>query len=129
MQTFADLVESRKTWIDEVLRPWCQRAPRMQLRLAELEWQDVAGRVEPEKTLWMWAWSRFPDLVHAELSGIDETRPVTVQLHDGTLRMGYPDARQSQQGQLVLLCRADNGPGFQECGPFSLDDIAAVTRA
>ncbi|MDX1968012.1 MAG: antibiotic biosynthesis monooxygenase, partial [Planctomycetaceae bacterium] len=69
---FAALVESRKGWIEDRLRPWCQRALRSDLLLAENEWVDIAGKADPEKTLWAWAWNRFPDLVHADL-GIDET--------------------------------------------------------
>ena len=39
---------SSRQWIDEVLKPWCQRAERKDLRLAEMEWQDIAGRAAAE---------------------------------------------------------------------------------
>jgi len=128
MATFADLVASRKEWIENVLKPWCLHAPRMQLRLAELEWQDIAGRVDSEKTLWAWAWGRFPDLVHAELAGIDESEQVSVRLHDGTTIRGFPDARQSRQGELVLLSKSEVTGQYEEQGPYSIDDIRAVER-
>jgi hypothetical protein len=128
MTTFADLVASRKGWIEDVLKPWCQHSPRMQLRLAELEWNDIAGRVDPEKTLWAWAWGRFPDLVHAELSGIDESEQVCLTLRDHSTVRGFPDARQSRQGELVLLCKSPATGRFEEQGPFSIDDIQAVER-
>ena len=129
MQTFADLVSSRKAWLADVLAPWCRQAVVKDLRLAELEWVDIAGKVDSEKTLWYWAWSRFPDLVHAELVGIDETREVTITLRDGRSVAGFPDARQSVQGQLVLVGRDPLDPRrSEEHGPFSLDEIAAIVR-
>src|SRR5688500_2337067 len=76
MATFAELVASRRTWIDNELKPWCAQATVAQLKLAELEWLDIAGRVDPEVTLWAWAWSRFPELVNRDLARIDETRQV-----------------------------------------------------
>ena len=94
MNTFADLVASRKAWLAEVLQPWCLAAAQKDLRLAELEWVDIAGKVDPHKTLWFWAWSRFPDLVHAELAGIDETRRVTVALPDRAFSYFDPQDRQ-----------------------------------
>lgn len=129
MSTFADLVASRKAWIENVLKPWCLCASRMQLRLAELEWHDIAGRVDPEKTLWAWAWSRFPGLVHPELSGIDESEQVTVVFKDQSIVRGFPDARQSRQGELVLLCKSTSTGRFEEQGPFSIDDIQAIERS
>jgi hypothetical protein len=129
MATFADLVASRKAWIEEVLKPWCRAAPRLQLRLAELEWQDIAGRVDPEKSLWAWAWSRFPDLIHEELGAIDESLTVTVTLHDGTAFTGHPDARESKQGELVLLGKSAASGRFEQQGPFSLDDIASIKKS
>ena len=129
MTTFAELVASRRAWIDHELRPWCAAAPVAQLKLAELEWLDIAGRVDAEATLWAWAWSRFPDLVNADLARIDESRLVTVVLKDGRQYTGYPDARQSRQGRLVLLCRSAADPRrHEDQGPFSLEDIAAVTK-
>lgn len=118
--TFADLVESRKAWIQRDLRGWCQRASRQDLLLAEAEWFDIAGKADPAKTLWAWAWSRFPDLVHGEL-GIDESAEVQVTLADGRMFRGYPDARQSLGGRLVLVSRETHGP-------FPIDDIAGVRR-
>lgn len=128
MANFADLAASRRTWINDVLIPWCRQAARTQLRLAELEWHDIAGRVDPEKTLWAWAWSRLPGLVHEELGGIDESGMVSVLLSEGRTFVGYPDARQSKQGELVLLCRSDESGRFLEAGPFSIDDIQSVRR-
>lgn len=129
MKTFADLVTSRKAWLADVLAPWCRAAALRDLKLAELEWTDIAGKVDAEKTLWFWAWSRFPALVHAELAGIDETRPVTVELRDGSRHTGYPDARQSKQGELVLVGRDSSNPRRSaELGPFPLDEIAAISH-
>ena len=129
MHTFADLVASRRAWLSDVLSPWCRQAAVKDLRLAELEWGDIAGKVDPAKTLWYWAWSRFPDLVHSELVGIDETREVQVTLRDGRIVAGFPDARQSVQGQLVLVGRDSDDPRrTKELGPFSLDEIVAISR-
>jgi|SRR5579872_1810288 len=127
MHTFADLVASRKAWIAEELIPWCAHASLKDLRLAELEWADIAGKVDPQKSLWYWAWGRFPQLVHPELMGIDETREVQVTLRDGRVVQGFPDARESRQGQLVLIAR-DRGrpPRHKPQGPFSIDEITAV---
>src|SRR5687767_6788549 len=80
MKTFAELAASRREWIDAVLRPWCVQASRRDLVLAEMDWGDIAGRVDAEATLWTWAWGRFPELVHEGLSGVSETREVRVQL-------------------------------------------------
>ncbi len=129
MHTFADLVSSRRAWLADVLTPWCRQAALKDLRLAELEWSDIAGKVDPAKTLWYWAWSRFPELVHSELVGIDETREVQVTLRDGRSVTGFPDARQSVQGELVLIGRDPvDFHRSAEHGPFSLDEIAAVDR-
>lgn len=125
--SFSELVESRKGWISGVLIPWCHTAQRSQLRLAELEWTDIAGKVAAEKTLWCWAWSRFPELVHDELQGIDETFPVRVILKDGSEFIGHPDARESTQGSLVLIGKGETGK-LVLLGPFSIDDIALVQR-
>lgn len=125
--TFADLVASRKRWIEQVLKPWARGARRDDLRRAEAEWIDLAGKVDPQKTLWLWAWSRFPALVHEEL-GIDEAVEVTVRLRDGREFTGYPDSRQSAQGQLVLVRADRTAGGFVTLGPFSLDEIVAVDR-
>ena len=127
MQTFADLVASRKAWLADVLTPWCRSAPLGDLRLAELEWGDIAGKVDPEKTLWYWAWSRFPALVNADLQSIDEARRVTVTLADGRTFIGNPDSRKSKQGRLILVGRDSANPRQgEEFGPFSIDEIATV---
>ena len=127
MQTFADLVASRKAWLSDVLAPWCAQASVKDLKRAELEWGDIAGKVDPEKTLWFWAWSRFPDLVNGDLAAIDEARKVTVTLRDGRTFTGFPDARQSKQGQLVLV---GVGSGqYEDHGPLSIDEIASIARS
>lgn len=124
--TFADLVASRKVWLEQVLKPWCLTATRTELRTAELDWVDLAGKVAPEKTLWVWAWSRFPGLVQEELGSIDETRAVTVRLRNGEPITGYPDARESTAGQLVLLVRSPTTGRSEHQGPFSIDDIDSI---
>ncbi|MBW3541375.1 MAG: hypothetical protein KY476_13995 [Planctomycetes bacterium] len=126
MSSFADLVASRREWIDRVLIPWCRTAALRDLLQAEAEWTDVAGRADPEATLWTWAWSRFPDLVHRDASGLDETRAIRVTLADGTTSRGFPDARQSRQGRLVLVCMNERTGGFEEAGPFSIDELTVV---
>lgn len=126
--TFEALVTSRKAWISDVLKPWCQQAPRSALLLAELEWTDIAGKVSAEKSLWAWAWGRFPELVHPEMNGIDESSAVTVELKNGDVFTGYPDARQSEQGQLVLVCRDPSTGRSHDEGPFSIDEITHVNR-
>jgi hypothetical protein len=123
MPTFDELVASRKRWIENVLQPWCRAAGRKDLLRAAMDWGDIAGRVDENATLWTWAWSRFPELVHEGLSGVNETRPVLVTLKTGETAAGFPDARQSTNGQLVLLASAG---GNELLGPFSIDDIARV---
>jgi hypothetical protein len=124
---FAELVASRREWIDSVLKPWCRGARLADLKRAELDWADIAGRVEPEATLWTWAWSRFPALVHEQLPGINETHEVRVTLKSGRVHAGYPDNRQSKGGRLTLLCAStESGRGLVETPPISIDDIAAV---
>lgn len=127
MTPFDQLVESRKRWIAEVLQPWCRTAPRADLRRAELEWTDIAGKVDPQATLWTWAWGRFPDLVSEGISGIEETWPVRVTLKDGQSCTGYPDSRRSEHGQLVLISD-DPSAAPATLGPFSIDEIAQVVR-
>jgi hypothetical protein len=130
MQTFADLVASRKAWLAGVLAPWCAQAALKELKRAELEWVNIAGKVDPEKTLWYWAWSRYPDLVNADLVAIDEARQVIVTLRDGRSFTGFPDSRQSKEGQLVLVSRGPSGPrSHDEHGPFSIDDVSAIVLA
>jgi hypothetical protein len=132
MSDFDELVASRKEWIDNVLRPWCVKASLRDLKKADAEWADIAGRVDVEATLWTWAWSRFDDLVHEGLSGVSETYEVQVTFRDGSRRVGFPDARKSKRGQLVLVCQ-DGGAERQagathESGPHSIDNVADVER-
>jgi hypothetical protein len=126
--TFAELAASRRAWIDIVLRPWCRQATRKDLQLAELEWTDIAGKVDAAKTLWAWAWSRFPDAVHEEL-GLDETTELTVTLMNGSTISGFVDARESTNGQLVLWSRDASTSALQSRGPVSIDDIQSIHRA
>lgn len=125
--TFDDLVASRKEWIERVLRPWCRAAALKDLRRAELEWEDIAGQVDPQATLWTWAWGRFPELVHEGLSGVNETHEVRVTLCDGTSVTGFPNNWQTRQGKLMLVGVRPGGR-LEESGPFSIDDIAQVER-
>lgn len=122
MGPFDDLVASRRAWIDEVLKVWCRTAPLAALKRAELEWADLAGQIDPQATLWTWAWSRFPQLVHEQLPGVDETHEVRVTLKSGAEHVGFPDNRKSKAGRLVLATHGG------EAGPWSIDEIAGVTR-
>lgn len=123
MSSFAELIASRRHWIETVLEPWCRTASRRDLLLAEHEWQDIAGRPAPEMTLWLWAWSRFPALCDIGLTTLNETLPVRVRCRNGQVALGYPDARKSTGGQLVLA-----GERGETLGPFSIDEIEAVDR-
>ncbi len=114
---------SRRAWIADVLEPWCRAAARKDLVQAHAEWTDIAGKADPNATLWKWAWSRFPDLVHADLPGVDETTRVEVTLDDGSTHAGFPDGRSSEYGRLVLL--SDDGG---ELGPFSIDEVRGARR-
>lgn len=125
MLEFSGLVASRKAWLTDVLMPWCREASLSSLKQAELDWIDIAGKVPPEKTLWLWAWSRFPELVHESL-GIEETTEVQVTLLDHRTIRGFPDSRASQHGFLVLWGAEEATVELQELGPFSIDQIAAV---
>jgi hypothetical protein len=127
MSHFDQLVASRREWIAEVLIPWCRQAKRADLRRAELEWVDIAGKADLQATLWTWAWERFPVLVSQGIRGIDETWLVVVTLADGRKVEGYPDSRESQQGQLVLV-NTDGTEGAVTRGPFSIDEIVEVVR-
>ncbi|GIX03674.1 MAG: hypothetical protein KatS3mg113_0680 [Planctomycetaceae bacterium] len=125
--SFAELAASRRRWIDDILRPWCTQASRAELLLAEHDWINLAGQVDPQKTLWLWAWSRFPSLVHLEL-GIDEAHAVIVTLRDGRQYQGYPDARLSTRGELVLVAAEHRPYGSVLHGPFSIDSILSIHR-
>ncbi|MBX3442040.1 MAG: hypothetical protein KF774_06515 [Planctomyces sp.] len=120
--TFDALVASRREWIDSVLIPWCRRASRADLRRAEQDWADIAGRVAPERSLWLWAWSRFPCLYVEGLGGLEESFPVRVTLASGETLEGYPENRGSERGELSLL-RLDGAPAR-----LSIDDLVSVER-
>jgi hypothetical protein len=124
-KTFDGLIESRRAWIDNVLKPWCRQAARIDLLKADQEWHDIAGRVDTEFTLWLWAWSRFPALYVDDLKGLDESFEVQVTLKDGTRVVGFPDARESQRGMLVVITADAANP---QAGPFSIDDVINVER-
>ena len=127
--TFAELVASRQTWIAEILKPWCLAAPWKELFRAEQDWPDIAGQVDPQGTLWAWAWSRFPALVHDGLPGIEETHLLRVTTRDGRQLVGYPDNRESRHGKLRLLCETSTDSGRHELSEaISIDDIVAVER-
>jgi hypothetical protein len=125
---FDALIVSRRKWIETVLKPWLRTAPRRDLLFAEQEWVDLAGRADPQKTLWPWAWSRFPALYVDDLGGLEESYRVIVTLKDGSQQIGYPDARRSLHGELMLL-GASVVDGSRELGPFSIDEVACVERA
>lgn len=122
MLSFEELIASRKEWIETVLRPWCREATLKDLKRAGQEWQDIAGKVAPEMSLWTWAWERFPVLVHEGITGVNETVEVTVTLKDGRKISGFPDGRKSVQGKLVLL----TGESGEEQGPFAIDEVESV---
>lgn len=124
---FEMLAAARRDWIQQVLRPWCRSATLRELRKAEQEWLDLAGRVDVKATLWTWAWERYPDIVHADMAGVHEAWEVRVRLRDGRELTGYPDSRQSQRGVLVLIGRRDDG-GFEETSGISIDDIGEIQR-
>ena len=125
-QTFEDLAASRRDWIESVLRPWCVQANLKQLRHAEAEWLDIAGKVDQLATLWTWAWERFPALTHEGLAGVNATDRVQVTLNDGTSVKGFPDNRRSLRGMLVLVDTDVDGNALEH-GPYSIDDVAAAS--
>lgn len=126
--TFEDLAETRRHWITSVLKPWCQSAGRNELLKAHAEWLDIAGKVDVNATLWTWAWERFPVLTHPDLPLINETHEVTVTLHDGSTHTGFPDARRSKQGELVLVNRSSATGASQLTPPICIDNIQNVER-
>ena len=121
---FEELATSRRDWIDSVLIPWCRQASLSDLRKAATDWINIAGAVDPGSTLWVWAWGRFPALVHDGIAGLNETHEVRVQLVDETTLTGFPDNEQSRQEELVLLRRTETG--FEHERPISIDEIRAV---
>lgn len=125
-ESFEELAASRRKWIDDVLHPWVKTASLKLLRKAEVEWMDIAGRVDVNATLWTWAWERFAGLTHPDLSGVNETYPVRVTLKDGTTSEGFPDSRASQRGSLVIVPVTVDAAADHDCGPWSIDDIADV---
>lgn len=126
---FSDLVASRQQWIEQILKPWCLAAPWKELFQAEQDWPNIAGQVDPQATLWAWAWGRFPGLVSEGLPGIEETHLVRVTTRDGQTFVGYPDNRESRHGKLRLLCETAPGSVRHELSEaISIDDIVAVER-
>lgn len=121
MNSFDDLVISRRKWIDDTLMPWCKSCSRKDLLLAEHEWTDIAGRPSPEMTLWKWAWERFPVISQEALNTINETNSVVVTCQDGRVGEGFPDAQRSQAGLLVLI-----NPEGEVIGPFAIDEILSI---
>lgn len=128
MTTFTELVESRKEWLNTILRPWCEQAAMRDLRKAADEWTDIAGRIDPEMSIWLWAWGRFPVLVTDGLNGLDETHAVCVTLKNGTRVSGYPDSRESRTGKLWLLRTDGEDSAGKLAGPWTIDDVERVDR-
>ena len=127
--TFAELVASRQRWLEEVLKPWCLAAPWKELFQAEQDWLNIAGQVDPQGTLWAWAWNRFPAIVCEGLPGIEETHRVRVSTRDSRTFVGYPDNRESRHGKLRLLCETSPSSGRHELSEaISIDDVVTVER-
>jgi hypothetical protein len=126
-RSFEDLAASRREWIETVLRVWCRSASLKELKKAEVEWFDVAGRADQNATLWTWAWERFPAVVHPEMAGVHETHAVQVQLKSGVQLSGFPDARRSQKGQLVLIGTDSTGAMIIH-DAVSIDDVQSIAR-
>jgi hypothetical protein len=127
--TFAELVASRQEWIEDILKPWCRAASWKELMQAQQDWANIAGQVDPQTTLWAWAWGRFPVLVHDGLPGLDETHRIRVTLQDARIREGFPDNRESRFGKLKLLGETKPGSGqFELSEAISIDDIISVER-
>ncbi len=124
--TFEELVQSRRAWIETVLRPWCQAASRADLLAAEAQWTDLAGNADPQASLWVWAWSRFEGLVHPELQRLDESREVLVTLAGGETVQGFPDGRESRRDELVLFRFHPQTRRPERFGPFRIDRIVSV---
>ncbi len=126
LSAFHALSASRRAWIQEFLIPWCRTANVPSLLKAEMEWGDIAGRIDPQFSLWLWAWSRFPVLYVDGLRGLEESYFVRVTMIDGSQHSGYPDGRSSQRAQLVIMDRADGKT--VERGPLRLDQVQSVER-
>jgi len=126
LSAFQALSASRRGWIQGFLIPWCQTANVPSLLKAEMEWGDIAGRVDPQFSLWLWAWSRFPVLYVEGLRGLDESFLVRVTLQDGSQYEGYPDSRATLRALLVLVDREDGKT--VERGPLRLDQVQSVER-
>lgn len=122
---FVSLVESRKHWIQHVLRPWCRFASVAELRLAALNWGDLAGQISPDATLWPWAWERFEGVIHTEL-GFDESRQWNVSLRNGSEISGYINGRLSRGEQIVLVYRDGHSQELTTTSPISLDEISSI---
>lgn len=128
MNAFETLATSRRTWIEEILIPWCRTANSHELQQAELDWINLAGGVDPKATLWVWAWSRFPILAHDGLPGLNETNEVRITTLSGSSVTGYPDNSESRGSRIVLLTKIANG-NFAHYAPISIDDIQSVELA
>lgn len=126
MKSFSDLAASRREWIAEVLIPWSRQAGYRDLIEAEQDWGNIAGRVDPEMTLWTWAWSRFPAVIHEGMPGLNETCEVLLKTTDGRQATGYPDRQASSRGQIVLISRGEGG--FDQAGPFQIDEIISIAQ-
>ncbi len=124
IESFEQLAASRREWISEVLMPWCRQACLRDLREAEHDWLNIAGRVDPAMTLYTWAWSRFPALIHDDMAGLNETEEVRLTLHSGEVVTGYPDSRESSRGQIVLTSATREG--FEQLGPYAIDDVVSA---
>jgi hypothetical protein len=122
MTTFSDLVASRRAWLSEVLIPWCRVASRADLIRAEQEWTDIAGKIAPERSLWLWAWSRFPVLYVEGLGGLEESWAVRLTVRSGAVIEGFPDNRASGRGEIVL--QTSKGAS----APIAIDEIVSVER-
>ena len=128
MLSFEELAVSRRMWIDDVLVSWCRQAGSKDLIVAELDWVNLAGQVDPKATLWTWAWSRFPVLVHDGLPGLNETNEVRLTLKSGGTVTGFPDNAETRGSRLVLLTKTESG-NFAHYDPISIDNVLSAELA